>query len=400
MGVERSSVSSRRRLLAGAGLAVAAVSTIGTAVPVLATPATDALEEAIVETMGAGAILGAAVLVERPGLPAWARGFGISDLRTGAPMTPDLHLRIGSVTKMVTATLVLQLVDEGALTLDDSLASTLPAGAGLPNADGITIRYLLDMRSGLFDYASDDSFFQRALADPDRSWAPEELIAIAAGEEPYALPGDAFRYSNTNYILLGLIVERLAGLPFGEALTQRILDPLGMTQTTLPMDTTLPVPFARGYAFEPELADAPGATPAGRPVATPGAGAGLVDVTALSPSIAWSAGGIVSTVADLSIFLRALVDGDLISGGMQRERLTFGPVAPGLPASEVGYGLGVTRYGGVIGHGGSIPGYQSFAGYDPGKGETVIVVVNVEPTRDGTAAAAAIVEAIRAVLAG
>ena len=397
MGVERSSVSSRRRLLAGAGLAVACVSTIGTAVPVFATPTTDAFEEAIAETMAAGAILGAAVLVERPGLPAWERGFGLSDLRTGAPMTPDLHLRIGSITKTMTATLVLQLADEGALTLDDSLASTLPAGADLPNADGITVRHLLDMRSGLFDYAADESSFQQALADPDRSWPPEELIAIAAGKEPYALPGDTFRYSNTNYILLGLIVERLAGLPFGEALAQRILDPLGMTQTTLPMDTTLPAPFARGYAFDPELADAPGATPAGRRVAIPAAGAGLVDVTDLSPSFAWSAGGVVSTVADLYTFVRALVDGDLISAGMQRERLTFGPVAPGLPASEVGYGLGVTRYGGVIGHGGSIPGYQSFAGYDAGAGETIIVLVNVEPTREGTAAATTIVEAIQNV---
>ena len=397
MHVDGSSVVSRRQLLAGAGLAAASVATVGRVVPALATPATDALEAAITEAMGAGAILGAAVLVERPDLPTWARGFGVSDLRTGAPMTPDLHLRIGSITKTMTATLVLQLVDEGALALDDTLALVLPAGAGIPDADAITVRHLLAMRSGVFDYVEDESFFPQVIADPVRSWTPVELIAIAAGQGSYAAPGEMFRYSNTNYILLGMIVERHDGTSFQDALARRILDPLGMTRTSLPVDAALPAPFARGYAFDPESARTPGATPDGRQVATPAAAAGLVDVTELSPSIAWTAGGIVSTVGDLRIWLRALVDGDLVSAGLQRERLAFGQIAPDLPATEIGYGLGVFTVGGMIGHDGSIPGYQSFAGHDPGTGETVIVLVNVEPTREGTVAASAIVDAILGV---
>jgi D-alanyl-D-alanine carboxypeptidase len=174
---------------------------------------------------------------------------------------------------------VLQLVAGHRLRLSESIARWLP---GLvPGGGAIILRELLQHTSGIFDYTSDRGFLPAVAADPDRVWRPTELVRIAVAHPPLFPPGTSFAYSNTDYILRGLVNEAATGRPLAYELQDRIFTPLGLHQTSLPYDdVTLPMPFAHGY-----LLSQPGAP-------------GLVDVTAVSPSIAWAAGGIVSTAGD------------------------------------------------------------------------------------------------------
>lgn len=343
-----------------------------------ATPRTD-LEDAVTATMQEHAIPGANVLLDGPDTRTWTASLGVSDLRRGTPMSPDLHMRIGSITKTMTATVVLQLVDEGALALDDTLVTLLPDVTTIPYAERITVRHLLSMRSGVFDYLKDESFFPRLLADPTRPWAPQELIALAARHDPDFAPGEDIAYSNTGYMLLGLIAERRANEPIGAALERRLFAPLRMTQTSLPDDATFAEPFAHGYIADPRR-------PAGE----------LAELTALNATVAWAAGGVVSTVGDVHTWLKALVGGSLLSAELQRERLTFTPMKRDAGVPPFGYGLGIANLDGQIGHDGSILGFHSLAVYRPETGESTVILANLDPTGGSKDATEAIAEAIEA----
>jgi D-alanyl-D-alanine carboxypeptidase len=344
-----------------------------------ATPTAATLEDAITATMQAHAIPGANVLLDRPGAETWTAALGVSDLQHDTPMSPDLHMRIGSITKTMTATVVLQLVDEGALGLDDTLAMLLPDATTVANADRITVRHLLSMQSGIFDVLKDESFLPQVLADPTRPWTPQEQVALAASHGPDFAPGEDIAYSNTGYLLLCLIAERRTGEPIGVALERRLFAPLGMTQTSLPADATLPEPFAHGYVSDPRR--------------TTGE---LTDLTALNATVAWAAGGVVSTIGDLQTWLKALVGGALLSADLQRQRLTFTPMKRDPGAPPLGYGLGIANLDGQIGHDGSILGFHSLAVYRPETGESTVILANLDPTGDGKDATEAIAEAIAA----
>jgi D-alanyl-D-alanine carboxypeptidase len=342
-----------------------------------ATPAATELEEAITASMEALSIPGANVLLDRPDTGTWTAAFGVADLQRMSPMSPDLHMRIGSITKTMTATVVLQLVDEGSFTLDDTLATLLPDVTNIPNAKQITVRHLLNMRSGIFDYLDDESFFPQVFADPTRPWTPREMIALAAKHDPEFAPGADFAYSNTNFVLLGLIVEDCTNQPIAAALERRLFAPVGMAHTTLPDDAMLPEPFAHGYVSDPRQDTGE-----------------LVDWTVFNATAAWAAGGVVSTVGDLHTWLKALVDGPLLSAELQRERLAFTPVKrdPGEPS--YGYGLGIANFDGQIGHDGSALGFNSLAVYRPETKESTIVLANLDPTKDGKEAAGGIARAV------
>jgi D-alanyl-D-alanine carboxypeptidase len=329
--------------------------------------------------MQAHAIPGANIILDRPDAETWHAALGMSDLQHATPMSPDLHMRIGSITKTMTATVVLQLVDEGALGLDDTLGTLLPDVTTIPNADRMTVRHLLSMKSGVFDCLKDESFIPQVFADPTRPWTPQEMIALAARHDPAFAPGEDIAYSNTGYILLGLIAERRASEPIGAVLERRLFTPLGMTQTSLPDDATLAEPFAHGYIADPRQ-------PTGS----------LADLTALNATVAWAAGGVVSTVGDLDTWLKALVGGSLLSAELQRERLTFTPMKrdPGVP--PFGYGLGIANLDGQIGHDGSILGFHSLAVYRPETGESTVILANLDPTGGSKDATEAIAEAIAA----
>ena len=177
----------------------------------------------------------------------WTIALGTSNLATNAPMNVKSHMRVGSITKTFTATLVLQLVDKGDFGLDDPVSNHLPAPTGpnppwswsnVPDGNTITIRQLLNMTSGLFNYTEDGNFFRQEVSNPTETWNPNDLVKIAFSHPPYFAPGQGWYYSNTNYILLGLLIEKVTGMAFENVFQQDICKPLKLHDTSMPARTS------------------------------------------------------------------------------------------------------------------------------------------------------------------
>lgn len=315
---------------------------------------TDKLDTAIAEAMNTAGIPGALVGIWSPE-GQYVTAVGVADTETGSPMKTDFYSRIGSVTKTFTATAVLQLAGEGELGLDDPIGRYVP---GVPDGEAITVRQLASMRSGLADYTKADGFQAAVQADPRRDFSPAELLDWAFALPPLFPPGRAFEYSNTNYILLGLLVEKVGGMPLADYLTEHILVPLGMTDTILPAGTHFPDPHAHGYTEPLEGAGPP------------------VDATGWTASITWAAGAMVSTLQDLRIWVPALGTGALIKPDLREQQrdIATGPDEP----ADFGYGLGVFTVADWVGHNGSVPGYQTVATYLPQREMTLVVMVNTD----------------------
>jgi D-alanyl-D-alanine carboxypeptidase len=303
---------------------------------------------------------------------------GLGDLRANRPARAGDRFRVGSVTKSFVAALVLQLVGEGRLSLDDNLERWLPGL--IPSGERITVRRLLNHTSGLYNYSDD-------LPEPPRRFRPRELVAIATGHKPLFTPGTQFSYSSTNYILAGLLVERVTGQPLDDQLEQRIFQPLGLDHTELPTTQRAPGgPHARGYAppdEDWEVSDDP---------------ARLVDVTEMDTSWGWAAGAMVSTTADLARFYQALLGGQLFTPELLKEVRTT------VDASRLGhgirYGLGleVLRPGCGVelwGHGGSLEGSQTTAFSTPDADRQLVMVTNLNPEPEPGAATAAVENILR-----
>jgi D-alanyl-D-alanine carboxypeptidase len=214
-------------------------------------------------------------------------------------------------------------------------------------------------------------------------------------------PGAGFLYSNTNTVLLGLIIEQLTDRSLTDALAERIFEPLGLAHTYFPppADAGMPEPHPHGYLFGTNVSTLidPALSPEDRAAAVTGR---LLpnDVSDLNPSWGWAAGAATSTAEDLATYVEALVGGGLLEPRLQRERLdSVRPIDPAAPAST-GYGLALARFGPLLGHDGSLPGFQSFMGHDPQRGLTVIVLTNLQNTPDGDGAANALTKLIIAQL--
>ncbi|HZG07006.1 MAG TPA: serine hydrolase domain-containing protein [Streptomyces sp.] len=291
----------------------------------------------------------------------WTASSGVADVETERPRVRPDRFRIGSVTKPFVAVVALQLQQEGRLDLDDPVERWLPGVVRGGGHDGreITVRQLLNHTSGIHDYVLDPEIAEKAFGKGFfehryDTYTPEELVGVAMRHEPFFPPGTGWRYSNTNYVLAGMIVEAVTGNPYAEEIERRVLRPLGLRSTVLPgTRATMPRPHGRGYA----------------PLDT-GGGTELVDVTDVNPSIAGAAGEMVSTVDDLHRFLRALLDGRLLTEESTAEMFATVPTEPGNPAR---YGLGIRTHElscgvTVWGHGGSIHGSLSgvFATRDGG----------------------------------
>lgn len=298
---------------------------------------------ALVERAGASAALGE---VRDRGRVTWRGAAGAADLRTGAPARADGRFRIGSVTKTFVATVVLQLAAEGRIGLDDPVERYLPGP--LPHGRSVTVRQLLNHTSGIYDYTSDPEFaledeadVRRFLAeDRWRTYSRRQLLDAADRHDPYFAPGQGWRYSNTNYVLVGMIVEKVTGRTWQREVERRILRPLRLDGTVMPdTSTRIPGPHAKGYFPLPE---------------------GPADVSRLNPSVAGAAGAGISSTRDLNRFLSALLGGRLLPEAQLAELKRTVP-APELGAS---YGLGIIRYetacGPVWGHPGGIEGYSTF----------------------------------------
>ncbi|HJT91736.1 MAG TPA: serine hydrolase domain-containing protein [Mycobacterium sp.] len=311
------------------------------------------LDAAINQAMAAVNVPGAIVGVWGPE-GSYVRAFGVADKATRSPMKVDFYSRIGSQTKTFTATGVLQLADQGKVGLDDPIAKYVD---GVPQGDTITLRQLLRMQSGLFNYSESPTFQQAMFADPRSPFSPQELLDFAFAEPNVFPPGEGFLYCNTNYILLGLVVEKLSGQPLHDYVRDHILAPLGMSHTSFPTTNAFPEPHAQGYTVQ--TADGKEAT-----------------ATDWDPSWGWAAGAMISTLDDMHIWAPALATGKLLTPELQAERLqTVG--APGLPPQD-GYGLGIFNLGGWIGHNGSLPGYQTVAVYLPEKQTTMVILINTD----------------------
>jgi D-alanyl-D-alanine carboxypeptidase len=317
------------------------------------------------------------VYVNVPGQGTWTTALGIGNLASRQPMQVNNFMRIGSLTKTFTATVILQLVDQGKLGLDDPVSKYQPE---VPNGAHITIRELLNMTSGLFTYDDDEGWTQAFLADPYRVWTPEELLAIAFKHPPVFAPGKGWYYDNTNYILLGLIMEQLTHLPAEQAFQRYLFGPLGMRQTSLPSPTSsaIPAPHAQGYMYGTDFT---GTGP-------------LLNVTDWNPSWGWTAGAAVSTLHDLKIWAKALATGRLLSEATQKERLTWVNVGTWL-GKPFGYGLGVMDFGGFLGHSGVTFGFTSWMGYQLQTGATIIVLTNLYLTTSRTGPAEELAKVIK-----
>ena len=294
----------------------------------------------------------------------WVRALGVADRASGESMTPEMHHRIGSVTKTFTATLLLQAADEELLSLDDTIDQYVE---GVPNGDKITLRQMADMTSGIASYTADDQWVKEWSSDPYRVWKPEELAQAGIKDSPQFDPGTEWFYSNTNYVLLGLVLEQVTGKPIGELYREQIIEPLGLKNTSFPdqADSSIPEPHAQGYTFQ-------GQSSGDKPI----------DSTDWSPSEAWTAGSMISTVEDLLVYGRALGTGKgLLPPEKQSERLdSFVSDVPPLNQpplkGDLAYGIGLGKDHGWVGHNGEIPGFNTYLFYHPELDAVVAVEVN------------------------
>ncbi|HXH34274.1 MAG TPA: serine hydrolase domain-containing protein [Plantibacter sp.] len=310
--------------------------------------------------------------------------YGVTEWAGSTPVTMGDHIRIGSNTKTWTGTVILQLVEDGVIALDDPVSAYRP---DVPNGDDITIEQLLTMRSGLHNYTTTLELNTALDVTPERVWDPEELVRLGLAEPPYFAPGEGYMYSNTNTVLLGLIAEDLEDKPLGEIFEERLFEPLGLTETSYPAltDTSIPEPYSHGYMFsnnvdtmtEPSLSE--------EDLAAAASGE-LLPTDHTNDNASWtSAAGMgISTAADLATWVEALGGGGLLSDDMQEDRIAS------LQATEDGgaYGWGIAGMGSFFGHIGSLPGYNSFMGYDPETEVTVVVWTTLAPAADGSPPAA------------
>ncbi|WP_051217504.1 serine hydrolase domain-containing protein [Paenibacillus assamensis] len=272
----------------------------------------------------------------------WEYATGKSSIVANDKMQPNFHFRIGSITKTFTATVVLQLVGEGKLSLDDSIEKWLPGvvqGNGY-DSNKITVRQLLNHTSGIADYTNAEHFMKRSFEQPFKSYSDVEHVESGLKQKPLFEPGTKFSYSNTNYVLAGLIIEKVTGDTYAEQITERLIKPLGLKNTLVPgTSSKLPKPHARNYYSTGDKK--------------------LRDITELNPAIAGASGEMISTAGDLNRFFTKLLAGDLLKPKQMKEMLDTVEAAPGMR-----YGLGIKEIKlsngtTVWGHSGGIHGTVS-----------------------------------------
>ncbi|MCX5262466.1 serine hydrolase [Streptomyces sp. NBC_00199] len=263
------------------------------------------VDEAVRRVMEQADVPGVSVGIWTPDKGRYVKSFGVADKSTGREMAPGLSMRIGSETKTFTVTGILQLVGQGKIGLDDTIGEYVD---GVPNGDEITLRQLAGMRSGLFNYSEDEGFFKAFTADPRKPFTPQQLLDYAFRHPVMFPPGEKFFYSNTNLILLGLVVEKASGQALDDYVQEHILDPAGLDNTLFPTGNEFPTPHAQGYTNQ---------TASGE----------VEDSADWNPSWAWAAGAMISRLDDLRVWARTVATGVLpdgermVSAATQKQRL-------------------------------------------------------------------------------
>jgi D-alanyl-D-alanine carboxypeptidase len=298
---------------------------------------------------------------------------GFADLKSRRPMSADDHFRIGSNTKTFVVGVILQLVDEGRLSLDDPL-STFDLGVTVPNAGNITIRQLCDMRSGLFE-AYDVPELAATNFKPDSIWDPKRIIAWAVKQKPYFPPNGGYHYSNTNYLLLGLVIEAVTKDTVGDQIRKRLLEPLGLNQTSYPDTMAMPDPWAHGYGLDKHR--------------------DWEDVSNTVPvSLMGSAGEMISDMDDMRHWITAYVSGKVSKPATHAALLHCISTGKG----NLAFGLGLGCSAGWYGYTGGLPGYNTADYYFPKTGAFIVAWVPLQASTPEPGVANAIFRDIASIV--
>jgi D-alanyl-D-alanine carboxypeptidase len=285
---------------------------------------------------------------------------GVGNTVTESPISADDTVRIASVSKAFSGAVALSLVTRRKLRLSDTIAKRLPS---LPASWGpVTLGELLHHTSGLPDYIKSEAFIDVLKADPHAVLTPVQLLSYVTGDDPLFTPGTRYGYSDTDNIVVGLMVEAVTGEAYEQVLGQDVTSPLRLTRTTLPGSPALTEPYVHGYDIE--------------------AGVPPNDIsTYLNPGLAWASGGMLSTTSELNRFMRAYVAGTLTDPDTRSRQFQFVPGSSGPPGpGSNSAGLAIFRYrtecGTVYGHTGNFPGYTIFAASTADGSRSVVVIVN------------------------
>lgn len=330
------------------------------------------LDKAIADVRKQAGIPGVVVGLWMPGKGSYVRATGVGDTATRAPMSADSFIRIGSETKTFTVTALLELVDEHRVELDDPISTYIP---GVRDGHRITLRHLAEMRSGLFPYTSDADFTRALERDPQRHFTPQELLAYGMKHRNTFEPGAQFQYSNSNLILLGLVVEKVSGHKLADVIRHRVLRPSHLRHTLFPSGPEFPEPHAHGYTQQSLSGE-------------------TVDATDWNPSWAWAAGAMISDLWDLRRWAKIVATGELLSPATQAQRLKTLPT--GFPGTT--YGLGIFETNGWIGHNGSLPGYETVTVYLPPQKATLVVMINTDILSGGQEPSTLVARAVTQVV--
>ena len=308
--------------------------------------------------------------------------FGVRNIKSGLPIRVDDRMRIASVAKAFSGAVALSLVSDGKLSLQDTIGERKRLRELLPEAWWeVTLRQLLNHTSGIPDLLSDPGVQEALQASPTKAPPPEELLSLMEEVDLLFDPGSEYHYSNSDNIVVALMVEAATGKSYEDQLRERVYKPLGLRKTTLPRGPNLRKPFIHGYSNDPSQ-DPP------------------EDVSEdLAAGWAWASGGIVSTPADLNAFIRGYVGGKLFderTQAKQRRVIEGGssePPGPGMNSAGLAIFRYETRCGTVWGHTGNFPGYTQFAAASADGRRSVTVSVNAQHTP--TAGRPAVFRALR-----
>ncbi len=310
------------------------------------------------------------VLIDVEELVTIARGESMS----GVPATPEMHFRNGAIAISYISTALLILVDRGVVSLDDPLSTWLP---DLPNADNATLRMLANMTAGYTDYVTTDAFAAANAADPFRQWTPEELIAIGLDAGRFFVPGESWAYSHTDYVILGLAIERITGEPLDQVLRDLVLDPLGLVNTASFGTPEIPDPVLQAFTSERKSV-----------LEIPPEVRFYEESTFWNPSWTIARGAIQTTnIVDLAASVDAIGEGVLLSPGSYREQTSrtlagFGSPIDGCAtcmslSEQTPYGLGIWLVGDWLAQNPAFGGYAAFMAYFPARKVAIAVSVTV-----------------------
>lgn len=308
------------------------------------------LEHIVQKLVNEGAIPGANIGIWVPQKGQWLGSFGVANKITKEALTLKHYFRIGSVSKTFVGTSILQLVDKEKLSLDDKISKYVK---NVPNGDKITIRHLGNMTSGLPNY-SEDKEFEAGIREV---WTSESLLKFAFKNPVEFEPGEKFHYSNTNTVLLGLVIKKVSGLSVDKYIEKNIIKPLNLKNTFYPLNENMPFPYAHGYTKQ---------TPNNEEE----------DSSMWNPSWTNAAGQMISTLEDLRIWTEALGTGKLLSKKSYEEMKKWGTVPPNTNERKYGFTIGY-NYGWLY-HTGELPGYNTVISYLPENGAVVVVMVNTD----------------------